>query len=110
MTPCLFWAVALRCSASESNSSRAVRIVATVIGFLPSLIVRRQRRHGQREGQDKDDNAYDKGQGVPQDYAEAVRWYRKVAEQGNASAQFNLGVMYDSGRPPWPGTPQSCRS
>ena len=36
-----------------------------------------------------------KGQGVPQDYAEAVRWYRKAADQGHAGAQFNLGVMYD---------------
>ena len=24
---------------------------------------------------------YDKGQGVPQDYAEAVKWYRKAADQ-----------------------------
>ena len=34
---------------------------------------------------------------VPQDPAEAVKWYRKAAEQGNASAQFNLGVRYDYG-------------
>ncbi len=38
---------------------------------------------------------YDKGGGgLPQDYAEAVRWYRRAAEQGYASAQYNLGVMY----------------
>ncbi len=30
---------------------------------------------------------YEKGQGVPQDYAEAVSWYRKAAEQGDAYAQ-----------------------
>ncbi len=36
---------------------------------------------------------YDKGRGVSQDYAEAVKWYRKAAEQGHASAQHNLGVM-----------------
>ena len=34
--------------------------------------------------------------------AEAVKWYRKAAEQGNADAQYNLGVMYDHGR----GVPQ----
>jgi uncharacterized protein len=28
------------------------------------------------------------------DYAAAVSWYRKAAEQGNAKAQFHLGVMY----------------
>ena len=40
---------------------------------------------------------YDKGRGVPQDYAEAVRWYRLAAEKGNATAQFNLGLMYHRG-------------
>ena len=40
---------------------------------------------------------YDTGEGVPQDDAEAVRWYRLAAEQGHASAQYNLGVQYDNG-------------
>jgi hypothetical protein len=35
-----------------------------------------------------------KGEGVPQDYAEAERWWRLAAEQGDAVAQYNLGVMY----------------
>jgi TPR repeat protein len=30
--------------------------------------------------------------------AEAVRWYRKAAEQGNAAGQTNLGWMYAEGR------------
>ena len=34
------------------------------------------------------------GYGVPQNDAEAVKWYRKAAEQGFAQAQYNLGVMY----------------
>ncbi len=38
------------------------------------------------------------GGGLPQDYAEAVRWYRRAAEQGYASAQFNLGLMYGNGQ------------
>ena len=40
---------------------------------------------------------YDTGEGVPKDYAEAAKWYRKAAEQGHAVAQFNLGVMYADG-------------
>ena len=28
---------------------------------------------------------------------EAVRWYRKAAEQGHAEAQYNLGSCYDNG-------------
>ncbi len=45
---------------------------------------------------------YDLGEGVPQDYAEAAKWYRKAAEQGDAKAQFALGAMYSYGR----GVPQ----
>jgi TPR repeat protein len=30
---------------------------------------------------------------VPQDYTEAVRWYRKSADQGYAKAQYALGFM-----------------
>ncbi|WP_454997748.1 tetratricopeptide repeat protein, partial [Capnocytophaga granulosa] len=32
------------------------------------------------------------------DYAEAVKWYRKAAEQGHAGAQKNLGGMYQNGQ------------
>ena len=42
--------------------------------------------------------AYAKGQGVTQDVVEAVRWYRKAAEQGHATAQYNLGAMYGKGQ------------
>jgi len=41
---------------------------------------------------------YENGQGVKQDHAEAVRWYRKAAEQGHAVSQYNLGVMYANGQ------------
>jgi len=34
---------------------------------------------------------YADGQGVAQNYAEAVRWCRLAADQGNAAAQSNLG-------------------
>ena len=30
---------------------------------------------------------YANGDGVPQDYAEAVKWYRKAADQGQAAAK-----------------------
>ena len=41
---------------------------------------------------------YARGDGVPEDDAEAARWLRLAAEQGNALAQYNLGFIYDSGR------------
>ncbi len=36
------------------------------------------------------------------DYATALREWRPLAEQGHATAKFNLGIMYDTGR----GVPQ----
>ena len=38
------------------------------------------------------------GLGVPQDDAEAVKWYRLSADQGNASAQSSLGFRYAFGQ------------
>ena len=40
---------------------------------------------------------YASGNGVPEDDAEAAKWYRKAAEQGQAEAQVNLGSMYANG-------------
>jgi len=40
---------------------------------------------------------YDSGEGVPEDDAEAAKWYHQAAEQGHVNAQFNLGVMYANG-------------
>lgn len=34
---------------------------------------------------------------VPPEHAQAVRWYRAAAKQGNAPAQLNLGMMYHEG-------------
>jgi TPR repeat protein len=40
-----------------------------------------------------------------QDYTAALREFMPLAKQGNASAQFNLGVMYDNGQ----GVPQDYK-
>ena len=45
---------------------------------------------------------YEYGHGVSQDYIVAAEWYRKAAEQGYDTAQFNLGNMYSWGK----GVPQ----
>ena len=42
--------------------------------------------------------AYAAGQGVLQNYGEALEWFRLAADQGLADAQHNLGVMYDRGQ------------
>lgn len=46
---------------------------------------------------------YMDGIGVPQDDTEAVKWFRRAADQGNADAQYGLGIMYSNGR----GVPQN---
>jgi TPR repeat protein len=38
------------------------------------------------------------GTGAGPDYAQAVEWYRKAAEQNHFLAQFNLGMMYAYGQ------------
>jgi clan AA aspartic protease (TIGR02281 family) len=40
---------------------------------------------------------YSKGEGVPQNYTEAMKWFRLAADQGVPEAQFTLGRMYHDG-------------
>ena len=43
-------------------------------------------------------NLYIQGQVVPQNFAKAVKWYRRAAEQDLSAAQFSLGDMYREGQ------------
>ena len=45
---------------------------------------------------------YQNGWGVARDYVEAMDWYRKAADRGNALAQNHIGLLYQNG---W-GVPQ----
>ncbi len=47
---------------------------------------------------------YDEGDGVPQDYSEALRWYRLAAAQGYTDGQWHVGLMYKDGT----GVPRDC--
>ena len=83
---------------------RAVARVAVLVALAPGGLV-----HGQTAAEVAELRAraeqgdayaqfdlgvmYDTGRGVPQDAAEAVRWYRLAAAQGDAYAQYDLGVM-----------------
>ena len=37
---------------------------------------------------------HDFGQGVPQNDAEALKWYVRAAEAGNAKAQYQAGMLF----------------
>jgi localization factor PodJL len=37
------------------------------------------------------------GEGVPQDFGEAAKWYQRSADQGFAQAQYRLGALYERG-------------
>lgn len=63
---------------------RTVLAAFAVLTFLVSVA---------NAGLDEGKAAYKRG-----DYATAIREFRPFAEQGNAVAQYNLGVMYQLGR------------
>jgi TPR repeat protein len=52
---------------------------------------------GNAEAQNNLGLLYENGEGVAQDYKEAVRWFKLAAEQGFAQAQDNLGSRYVDG-------------
>lgn len=39
-----------------------------------------------------------RGEGLPQSFVEAAKWYKKAADRGDADAQYNLGLMYAAGK------------
>jgi TPR repeat protein len=63
--------------------------------YIASL--RARARRGDAQAQFDLGACYRFGQGVPKNEVEAVRWYRKAADQGYDKAQYNLGVCYDAG-------------
>lgn len=94
-------------SAALSRDTRAV-------GYLPTAAIlldedepqdgaeRQAAEQGDASAQYGLGNRYYYGRGVPQDFAEAIAWYRRAAEQGYSEAQFILGHMYADGQ----GVPQ----
>jgi TPR repeat protein len=58
--------------------------------------------HGNPVFMNKLGDAYDSGEGVPQDYAKAREWYDKAAAKGHDGAMVGLGLLYENGQ----GVPQ----
>ena len=66
-----------------------VRTTQKLLSGGVNLLIRVMRKPNSPSG-----TCYQKGEGVRQDYAEAVKWLRKAADQGDADAQYILGLMY----------------
>jgi TPR repeat protein len=59
--------------------------------------LKRRAESGDPIAQDKLGYLYTFGQGVPQDYEMAAKWYAAAAAQGLAGGQYNLGALYEHG-------------
>ncbi|EKO3583900.1 sel1 repeat family protein [Vibrio metschnikovii] len=81
-------------------------LIGAVIGFASMssyanaddyLQLRQQAEQGYSDAQFVLGLMYYDGEWIPQNYQQAMFWYRKAAEQGHSDAQFNLGFMYYDG-------------
>jgi len=59
--------------------------------------MKKQALQGDPNAQNRVGWMFANGEGVPQDYKEAAKWFTKAAEQGYALAQLCLGICYAEG-------------
>jgi uncharacterized protein len=65
--------------------------------YQPKLVFARLKNRaqsGDREAQNNFGLCFQFGYGTARDYGEAAVWFRRAAEGGLATAQFNLGGLY----------------
>jgi len=76
--------------AGDSEDCKNARILVKANPKKAVSACRRLAEQGQCLAQFNLGLLYDLGEGVPQSYAEAAKWYRKAADQGSALAQYNV--------------------
>jgi GAF domain/PilZ domain/Sel1 repeat len=89
-----------RTSASASPPAAKAPSPPPAVGGLEGI--RKLAEQGDPAAQFSVGARYATGDDVPQDYAEAVRWFSMAAEQGHVVSQATLGAYYWAGR----GVPQ----
>jgi hypothetical protein len=52
---------------------------------------------GDKEAQSIVGSLYENGRDTPQNYSEAMKWYRKAADQGDDEAALRVGMFYELG-------------
>jgi hypothetical protein len=97
------------------NTFRVSRSIVFLICLLPFTVFSKKKPElhfnevkltaidGDADAQFQLAGLYARGDVVEQNLAEAVKWYRKAAEQGHDSAQYKLGLAYQKGK----GVPKS---
>lgn len=68
--------------------------------------LKKQAANGDPKAQYRLAGHYLAGAGVPQNTNEALAWFRKAAEKGNAGSQYMLGQLYEDGGPCGPAVKQ----
>ena len=89
------WALslpALACPLEDGHAAYRKGDWTTAVTLLRPLA-----DQGNAEAQERLGRLYERGRGVPRDYAQALEWHLKAAEQGDAAAQSHAGFLYRSG-------------
>lgn len=86
--------------ANQTEADPLIQEIQTLIQRAPDALNKFRSLGGQKDAwaaQYLLGVLYEKGRGVKQDYAEALKWYRMAAEQGNPQACENQGNIYENG-------------
>ena len=84
-------------SAPGSKNDHSKEKAAGLVSSLAFARVTQEAESGELWAQFELGARYHAGEGTPQDYSKAVKWYRLAADRGDARAQSNLAVLYTMG-------------
>lgn len=92
------WAVFIS-FATNHDATAAETAAGSMAGVENSDLadLRREAEAGRADAQFALGEAYDYGEGVAADPAEAAQWYERAAEQGHREARHNMGYAYLNG-------------
>jgi TPR repeat protein len=81
----------------------SILVTSSIIWISPHLeaqslqVNKRKAKQGDAIAQNQLGIAYAIGEGVPQNFTTALKWFRLAAEKGYVEAQYNLGIFYLNG-------------
>ena len=75
----------------------AALLMSALLGCGSVAAITKSADQGDASAQNSLGTLHALGNGVQQDYGEAVKWFRKAADQGNADGQYSPGMAYYSG-------------